>query len=177
MRLSKETLDEIANYLQESDFQENPPKLYIRLYVENVKELQKYLKSIGVSPVLITETGLTDDFHCTLVWSKEFLLNITNNEQKDSLDFPLENQVIGFELFGDNEDVLVMKLEKTEEIMSLQKRYKEIYEAHSKYPTYEPHVTISYNSVVPKSELNQIKLPNFKIKFKPQVNITVYDNE
>ena len=79
------------------------------------------------------------EYHCTVIYSKTPCPQMRNFRPK----LPIWAMGVEFLLFGENKNILVLKLES----ISLHKLYDDlqIYNPSSDYDQYNPHITLSYN--------------------------------
>ena len=111
---------------------------YISLYPSN--------KSLTNINQLITRLNLLDPIldskiHTTLVYSRNPMPLTQTHKLKRAVDA----NVVDFDIWPDSDKVcLVLKLDSSD-CTSLHNFYKEHYGATHDYPTYDPHVTLSYN--------------------------------
>ena len=106
---------------------------------------EKYLKKLDIN----------QELHCTLIYSKqECSENILTSKNDYSASFKK------FEMFGDDKDMLVMRLESPE-LLQRNKELTEKYNFISDY-VYHPHITLSYNA----NGFDISKLPPIRGKFK-----------
>lgn len=100
--------------------------------------------------------AISDEFHTTVLYSTENVDRLL--AYKPSLSFPLVADVVGYEVFGDEKNCLVLKLDHPDlhnvfnELKSLGASYD--------YDSYIPHLTLTYSF---KGEIPS-KLPKFKVK-------------
>jgi hypothetical protein len=126
---------------------------YVAVKVINNKELTEWFSNQGLT---IEDPS---DLHITIAYSSKYFKHKIN---EDNIIIP-KNDVLGFDLFGDDEDILVMTLKSKE----LSNRHKLTDEegAYYDYPVYQPHITLSYNfKPTKRTKLSEyFKLPNFDI--------------
>jgi hypothetical protein len=121
---------------------------YVARTVKNSDELHSHFKKQGID-ILPTK-----DLHSTIAYSRK--------------DFPHEldesnisvhpKDISGFDLFGDNKNVLVMKFNSKE----LHERHNETIKngAMYDYDSYKPHITLNYDYTV---DISKLEKPNFPI--------------
>ena len=96
-------------------------------------------------------------FHVTLMYSE-------NSIEFPEIDFkvkPFTVHIEKFELFGEKQDCLVMKLMRTKELVEL----RDVIERtglRDKWPEYKPHMTLSYACSDPKM-LTKLRYPTFPL--------------
>lgn len=119
----------------------------IRLSPQTEKDVNQYIKDNNIpNDDSLKEWG----FHVTIVYSRKVL----DDFKPESKSY--KATAIGFDLFGDDEDTLVMKLKSPE----LTKRHEQIRKEHGAthdYDSYEPHITLSYDA----AEIDFSQLPSF----------------
>jgi hypothetical protein len=92
------------------------------------------------------------DIHCTLLYSRK-QVPLSGN-----IDVDYDALVSNFELFGDNKEILVIKLLSND----IKKRHKflmDTYDATYDYDEYIPHITLSYN--IDKFDISNIDIKAF----------------
>lgn len=104
-------------------------------------------KKLGI-PNLINPS----DIHCTLLYSRKHI------PLSGSIDVDYDAQVSNFELFGDNKEILVIKL-LSSDIKERHKFLMDTYDATYDYDEYIPHITLSYN--IDKFDVNSIDINAF----------------
>ncbi len=79
------------------------------------------------------------EYHTTVIYSKKPCPEMRKHDPQ----LPIWGTASGFELFGDDKNVLVVRINSVQ----LQKLYDDlqIYGPTSDYPEYKPHITLSYN--------------------------------
>jgi 2'-5' RNA ligase len=102
-----------------------------------------------------------DKYHTTILYSRKPVPKA--QEIIDSMD-KIDLSVIGFKLFGSEDDLeiraLVLEL-KAPQLINLHKKLISAGGTHD-YDDYTPHLTVSYQ--VPKNlDLSTLKLPDFKV--------------
>lgn len=125
---------------------EKDPGKYIGVKVKNAKEVYDWYNNQGVE--VIPE----DELHCTIAYSKkDFEYTIS----KDDIHVSEFNSVL--EPLGDD-GAIVLKIHSQE----LQDRFNRCIAAGATYdyPSYKPHITISYSGI---DNINDIKQPDFDI--------------
>lgn len=84
----------------------------------------------------------SDDYHCTVIYSKKYLPNM---KAQGKLDDDIVANPKDFDLFGEDKDSLVLKLDAPD----LVKRHKDLMKEHGAtydFDEYIPHVTLSYDA-------------------------------
>lgn len=111
---------------------------YVAMKVKNNEELYLHFQNQGLTPVDMNE------LHTTIAYSKD---NFPHTINEGEIIIEPKN-ITGFDLFGDDENILVMTL-KSED---LQRRFDETQQngAHHGYPLYIPHITLSYDYNIEK---------------------------
>lgn len=127
----------------------------VNLSGKSADKLDKWCKES-----LIPNQNPKEEFHCTLVYSKD---NLPPHVElpRYSEPFKIEPSSFQYALFGDRENILVLKFKQEE----LQARWRSLMDEHKfqyDFPTYIPHLTLSYD--VPEGfNINRLELPNFPI--------------
>jgi 2'-5' RNA ligase len=97
-------------------------------------------------------------FHATLFY--------TNNEVRYiNMDFvfpKIEAQFKGIELFGENNDIPVLTVHKSDKLLGLREYFED--QGFTDSRPWSPHVTLSYNWS-PINPISNMVLPNFSIYF------------
>lgn len=103
--------------------------------------------------------NIVDEFHCTLVYSQDTLPPVEVARYASPL--VVEKDTYEYALFGDKQNILVLKI-KQEILEDRWKELKEKYNFQYDFPTYIPHISLSYD--VPEGfNINRLELPNFPI--------------
>jgi hypothetical protein len=92
------------------------------------------------------------DIHCTLLYSRK-QVPLSGN-----IDVDYDALVSNFELFGDNKEILVIKL-LSDDIKKRHKFLMDTYDATYDYDEYIPHITLSYN--IDKFDISNIDIKAF----------------
>lgn len=123
--------------------------LYVFREVENKKALDEWAKSQGF-PISV------DDYHITIAYSRS---DIKDYIPKDNKIVVYPSQIMEIKPLG-SEGAVVLACSINE--VSL--RWKELVDngATWDYPSYTPHITITYNKP-DDMDLSKIKLPDFPI--------------
>lgn len=79
------------------------------------------------------------DFHTT-IWFTTTEHRIKNDTYKCNF----EVRPVNFELFGENENILVMEVQG-DGLQEIRDSYGRAYDMQDMYPTYRPHITVCYN--------------------------------
>jgi hypothetical protein len=79
------------------------------------------------------------DFHST-VWFTETEHQLANG----TFACDISATPVGFALFGEEENVLVMKID-SDDLVQLRNEYGEQYGMQDTWPDYQPHITVCYN--------------------------------
>lgn len=121
---------------------------YVARTVKNSDELYSHFKKQGID-ILPSK-----DLHSTIAYSKKDF----PHELDESNIYIHPKDVKGFDIFGDNKNVLVMKFNSNE----LQKRHDETIKngAMYDYNSYEPHITLNYDY---SGDISKLEKPNFPI--------------
>jgi hypothetical protein len=136
-----------------------PNKKYIEVLYSPVTQgyLQEYCldqgfdisQSFSGNPIAQDEF----DFHTT-VWYTTNEVVINNKTYNINID---DVKPLGFELFGDNRDILVLEID-SEQIRSIRSQLGTEYSLQDQWPDYRPHITLSYKYV--HDDIPQIDLPD-----------------
>ncbi len=122
-----------------------PEKKYIEVQYDPVTQgyLREFCRDHGFDLSIRFNGTRQDpedfDFHTT-VW-------FTTSEHKlanGSFACDVSASPTGFALFGEENNVLVMKVE-SEELAQLRDEYGEQYQMQDMWPDYQPHITVCYN--------------------------------
>lgn len=141
----------VSDFLTEAPQMNYPTGVYVAVLPDeetnkSINNFQNELKK-GV----LKDVEMNNEIHTTLIYSNKPLkhkINHSTAEHKASFD--------GYELFGEDKDVLVMKLKSD----SLHKRNKELTDEYgfiSDYDSYNPHITLSYGA----KGVDLSKLPDY----------------
>lgn len=144
----------------EQAFDARPMTLYMRRDVKNAAEIIKWYKDQGVPDVYAAES-----LHVTIAYSKTPLDWIkVGNPWKGELELPAGGPRLN-ELFGDNNDVLVLQFASDE----LSWRHENVLGAGgtSDYDEYQPHISISLKGG--EVDLSQIKPYQGRIVLGPEI--------
>lgn len=98
-------------------------------------------------------------FHTTIFYST------TNHQIKNEISKhkPSEVYAKSFDLFGENKDVPVLKVE-SDALSELRSHFENEYNMEDEWPDFNPHVSLSYNrDNLPN--MNGISLPDFTLVF------------
>jgi len=98
------------------------------------------------------------DFHTTVFYST----NEVNLKNKISKIKPTEVTISKIKFLGDDKDIPVFEIELTDGIKELRDHFESL-GLEDKWPSYEPHISISYAKE--KIDASKIKLPDFKPKY------------
>ncbi len=82
------------------------------------------------------------DMHTTIIYSEQ---GNSNFEWQPTYQEPIKAKFAGFEMFGENNEVLVVKLKSPE----LSRRHNELmddYDLSYNFDEYRPHITLSYDA-------------------------------
>lgn len=93
------------------------------------------------------------DMHCTVIYSTKSNPDFECQSEYKEL---ILGEFDGYEMFGDNKDILVMKIKSS----GLVKRHKELmkeYDLTYSYDKYIPHITLSYDA----SDFDVESLPRY----------------
>lgn len=98
-------------------------------------------------------------FHTTVFYS-----TTTHKIKNEIKDFhPSEAYAVSFDMFGQNYDVPVLKLD-SEAIYNLREYYKNKYNMEDEWADFKPHISLSYNRV-DLPDIDNIPLPDFVLIF------------
>lgn len=140
-----------TDFITEAPHMNYPTGVYVAVLPDeetntSIKNFQNELKKD-----LLKDVEMNDEIHTTLIYSnkplKEKIKHI-NNIHKASFD--------GYELFGEEQDVLVMKL-KSESLHERNQELTNEYGFISDYDSYNPHITLSYGA----KGVDLSKLPDY----------------
>lgn len=95
------------------------------------------------------------DFHST-IWYTTTEHDLENGTKRIE---PFEVYPVGFELFGENQNVLVMTVE-SEVLTTIRRRYGLLYQMRDMWPSYRPHISFDYNY---SGNVKNMMLPDFPI--------------
>jgi len=84
-----------------------------------------------------------EELHCTVVYSEEREIKITPLAYEPPLE--IDPRLFKFKHFGENREVLVLAFDRPE-LAYRHKLLREKYKLGWKFPSYIPHVTLSYNA-------------------------------
>lgn len=122
--------------------------VYMALKVQS-PELVKYQKEH------LSDYDIEEDLHCTLVYSdKQFVGDVQVKE------YSLSVEPIGFNLFGPNNDVLVLEL-NDETLINRNKELVEKYGFVSDYDEYKPHITLAFEFT---GDINKLPVITSKVQ-------------
>ncbi len=129
--------------------------LYVarKLHKETEDRLLEYCYKLGFNPV--------HDFHVTVMYSTK---NINPGAVYDMLDVLPRNiyaRPLAFSLFGDNKDVLVMRI--FSDLLTIEHSMLKAEGAKPSYPEYKPHITLCENFSVGELSILSRKAPDFSI--------------
>lgn len=129
---------------------------------ETQKKLREWAKENGFDLTVKYDGEKQDekkfDFHTTVFYSTN-TSNIRNQTLKVK---PTEVTIKGIKFLGENEDIPVLSI-KLEEGIKDMRNYFERIGLEDKWPSYEPHISISYAKQ--KIDVSKINLPDFKPKY------------
>lgn len=98
------------------------------------------------------------DFHTTVFYSTNEA-NIRNTTKKLP---PTEVTITKIKFLGDDKDIPVFEIALTDGIKELREYFEDL-GLEDKWPSYEPHISLSYAKQ--KIDTSDIELPNFKPKY------------
>jgi 2'-5' RNA ligase len=98
------------------------------------------------------------DFHTTIFYSTNEI-SIRNREVRQK---PSEVVITGIKLLGENEDIPVLTVSLSGGIKDLRRYYEDL-GLKDQWPSYQPHISISYAKK--KVDIKGIDLPEFKPKY------------
>jgi len=98
------------------------------------------------------------DFHTTIFYTTN---EVRLRNESARLD-PIEVDITGIKFLGENEDIPVLTISPSGDIINLRKYYAGL-GLEDQWPNYQPHISVSYakNQI----DTDKIKLPDFKPKF------------
>jgi len=120
-----------------------------RLTKDSANAIVKWIQDIpNASPI--------EDLHITIAFSKD--KNLAHSPKQFD-DLVIDPKTMEFELFGKDNDILVLKIKSPE----LEKRHKQLrkkYNLSWDFDGYSPHITLAHGV----SKIPNLKKPKFKIK-------------
>lgn len=137
--------------------------IYAKCNQQTQDNLRKYCLSNGLD--LSTKYDKTFQhpsefvFHTTIIYSSS-LHDIINLK---FVDLNYQSTPVGFEMFGLEKNVPVLKLQSPD-LEHLHQILKQHYKFEETWPEFKPHVTLSYNGSN-LNDLNKLKLPDFPIVY------------
>ncbi|QIG66049.1 RNA 2',3'-cyclic phosphodiesterase/2'-5' RNA ligase [Ochrobactrum phage vB_OspM_OC] len=136
----------------------------IRFTEETDEKLRNYCEQNGFDLTKsfsgTSQSAKNFKFHTTVFYSEVGSKNFST--RKYNIE-PFKVSPLKFALFGDSNDVPVLKLERNFRLTSLYNYYGDVFGLESDYPTFNPHVSLSYNYNQSKEFLLATKLPDFDI--------------
>ena len=98
------------------------------------------------------------DFHTTIFYTTN---EVRLKNESARLD-PTEVDITGIKFLGEDEDIPVLTISPSGDIINLRKYYAGL-GLEDQWPNYQPHISVSYakNQI----DTDKIKLPDFKPKF------------
>jgi hypothetical protein len=115
---------------------------------ETVDSIIKVAKSLNI-PNVVT----TNDIHCTLMYSRNYL-----EGYEAPREVSYETLIANFETFGQNKEILVIKL-ISQDLSNRHKFLMKEFNGTYDYDKYIPHVTLSYN--IGDFDINSIDINDF----------------
>lgn len=100
------------------------------------------------------------DFHTTIFYSENF---ISLKNEIIALSVPKQVSPIGVSYIGEQENIPVIDVESVD--ISKIRKYYERTGLKDKWPSYRPHISLSYNRQAPPMNLSMVPLPNFPMNF------------
>lgn len=82
------------------------------------------------------------ELHSTVIYSERGNSNFTHQETYES---PIKAKFSGFEMFGEDKNVLVIKM-KSRELMDRHNSLMDEFDLTFNFETYQPHITLSYDA-------------------------------
>lgn len=128
------------------------PGTYIGVKID--EKSQKLLKQFAKENE-IPNVVRTDNIHMTLVYSRQVIPNVEDMLITSFNEMPEATPTNEFHLWGDNEDTLVMKVDCP--YLTERHEFFKMQGATHDYPSYEPHITISYDADCCKDKLKELK--------------------
>ncbi|MCV9964089.1 hypothetical protein OIU34_19595 [Pararhizobium sp. BT-229] len=100
-------------------------------------------------------------FHVTIMYSK-----VTNPMfEEGERDFtPHVLTPDAFDMFGPNNDILVLKLRLDDVLASLFDHYREAYGHVSEFMPFQPHISIRGSGIGAKDRIESIPMPDFELR-------------
>lgn len=144
-------------------FSDHTNGTYISLYPsdKSLSKIDRLIKRLNIA-----DPVPSNKLHTTLVFSRNPMPLAQSHKLKRSITAKVDE----FDIWPDaDKTCLVLKLD-AREIDSLHEFYKEHYNATHDYPSYDPHITISYNyqneplnfdlveSILPNIQFDQMKI-------------------
>jgi len=144
-------------------FQGNRKYARVEYTTDSAKYLRRYCLTNGID--------IKTNFDGTPIESDSFVFHTTifytSNRIKKSIPpylalRPVPVKPIGFDVFGENKNCLVLKLESAP-LHKMYEYFADEYGMKSDYPVYKPHITLSYayDGRPPES----LDLPTFSLKY------------
>jgi 2'-5' RNA ligase len=138
----------------------------IRVDKQSERKLIELQKELGLKGKLIEK----DDFHTTIRYIKtskspDLLLGFLAGAKLPIL----KGRLKGFDIFGQEKDALVLKIESKEITDWFTKVNKFLLDNNypkSEYPIYHPHVTLTYDKGIEK--------PKWKSKYEMEIKFTIH---
>lgn len=123
------------------------------------KDLEDWCKSVGFDLTKNFNGDPIDkfDFHVTIYYTHPYV-KIPQKQEKIE---PIKTRVTGIDLFGQEKNIPVLKIEVTPEMQTVRNEYTKL-GLTSEFPTWETHVSVSYN-YKNEVDINSIELPKFDI--------------
>lgn len=129
---------------------------------DSQKKLREWAKENDFDLSIDFDGSLQDpkdfDFHTTIFYTTN---EVRLRNKASGLD-PTEVEITGIKFLGENEDIPVLTISSSDGILNLRKYYEEL-GLEDKWPSYQPHISLSYAKN--KIDSNKIKLPGFRPKF------------
>lgn len=99
-------------------------------------------------------------FHVTIAYNVDGSIYFTSDE--DRVVMPISVQPKKFKTLGQETKFPVIELESSQELNTIVDYFNTMFGVKSKFPTYIPHVTLSYN---PDFSFDGVELPSFPLIF------------
>ncbi len=136
---------------------------------ESQKKLREWAEDNGFD-LSVSYSGESQDpkdfdFHTTIFYSTN-KVNLRNQNIKKA---PVEVTITGIKFLGENEDIPVLTISNSDAIKKLREYYEDL-GLEDKWPSYQPHITLSYAKQ--KIDIEDLDLP----KFKPKYNRIIVTN-
>jgi len=133
------------------------------VYDENTQEkLHQWCKENGIKHTLNSarkpkKIRGKHEFHTTVIYS-----NSLHEMENEVIDTKGVSHITGFEMLGADKDIPTFRVE-SKQLIDIRKEYQSKYDMKDDWPSYKPHVTITYDTKV--LNLDSLPLPDFNLHF------------